>query len=49
MLHLGDIKKMSGYDIPPVDVITGGSPHSTKDLQRLEACLTGSVDSLCVG
>ena len=26
MKHLGDITKMSGYDIPPVDVITGGSP-----------------------
>ena len=24
--HLGDITKISGYDIEPVDVITGGSP-----------------------
>lgn len=26
MVHLGDITKMSGYAIPPVDVITFGSP-----------------------
>ena len=26
MQHLGDITKLSGYDLPPVDVITGGSP-----------------------
>lgn len=26
MVHLGDITKMSGYTIPPVDVITFGSP-----------------------
>ena len=26
MLHLGDITKMNGYDIPPVDCIVGGSP-----------------------
>lgn len=26
MAHLGDITKMDGHDIPPVDVISGGSP-----------------------
>lgn len=26
MRHLGDITKIHGYDIEPVDVITGGSP-----------------------
>lgn len=26
MVHLGDITKISGYEIEPVDVITGGSP-----------------------
>lgn len=26
MQHLGDITKLSGYDLPPVDVISGGSP-----------------------
>jgi hypothetical protein len=24
--HFGDITKLSGYDLPAVDVITGGSP-----------------------
>lgn len=26
MLHLGDIREIDGGKIPPVDVITGGSP-----------------------
>ena len=26
MIHVGDITKLHGYDLPPVDVITGGSP-----------------------
>lgn len=26
MLHLGDITKINGAEIPPVDIITGGSP-----------------------
>lgn len=26
MIHLGDITKINGANIPPVDVITGGSP-----------------------
>ncbi len=26
MKHLGDITKINGAEIPPVDVITGGSP-----------------------
>ena len=26
MKHLGDICKINGAEIPPVDVITGGSP-----------------------
>ena len=26
MKHYGDITKLSGYDLPPVDIITGGSP-----------------------
>lgn len=26
MKHFGDITKLSGYDLPIVDVITGGSP-----------------------
>lgn len=26
MIHLGDIAKLSGYAVAPVDVVTGGSP-----------------------
>lgn len=26
MKHFGDICKLSGFDLPPVDIITGGSP-----------------------
>ena len=26
MKHYGDITKLSGYELPPVDVVTGGSP-----------------------
>ena len=26
MKHYGDITRLSGYILPPVDVITGGSP-----------------------
>ena len=33
MLHLGDITKISGAEIPPVDVITFGSP--CQDLSQI--------------
>lgn len=26
MIHFGDITQISGYAVPPVDVVTGGSP-----------------------
>ena len=26
MKHYGDITKLNGADLPPVDIITGGSP-----------------------
>ena len=26
MVHVGDITKLDGADLPPVDIITGGSP-----------------------
>lgn len=26
MIHVGDITKLNGADLPPVEVITGGSP-----------------------
>jgi DNA (cytosine-5)-methyltransferase 1 len=29
MIHVGDITKLNGADLPPVDIITGGSPCRT--------------------
>ena len=26
MIHVGDITKLNGAELPPVDIITGGSP-----------------------
>lgn len=28
MIHLGDITKLNGWEIPPVDIVTGGEPVS---------------------
>lgn len=47
MLHLGDIKNIHGYDIPPVDVVTGGSPCQDISLARYNrAGLAGNQSSL---
>ena len=46
MLHLGDITKMSGYDIPPVDVITGGSPCQDLSVAGKRAGLDGARSGL---
>lgn len=46
MLHLGDITKMSGYDIPPVDVITGGSPCQDLSVAGKRAGLDGERSGL---
>lgn len=46
MLHLGDITKMSGYDIPPVDVITGGSPCQDLSVAGKRAGLDGERSCL---
>ena len=26
MLHVGDITRLKGAELPPVDIVTGGSP-----------------------
>ena len=46
MLHLGDITKMSGYDIQPVDVITGGSPCQDLSVAGKRAGLDGARSGL---
>ena len=46
MLHLGDITKMSGYDIPPVDCITGGSPCQDLSVAGKRAGMAGERSGL---
>ena len=44
--HYGDITKMSGYDIEPVDVITGGSPCQDLSVAGKRAGLAGERSGL---
>ena len=46
MKHLGDITKIHGYDIPPVDVITGGSPCQDLSVAGKRAGLDGERSGL---
>lgn len=45
-MHLGDIKNIHGYDIPPVDVITGGSPCQDLSVAGKRAGLDGERSGL---
>ena len=46
MKHYGDITKLSGYDLPPVDCITGGSPCQDLSLAGKRAGLAGERSGL---
>lgn len=46
MVHLGDITKMSGYTIPPVDVITFGSPCQDLSIAGKRAGMAGERSGL---
>lgn len=46
MLHVGDITKLNGADLPPVDVITGGSPCQDLSVAGARAGLAGSRSRL---
>lgn len=46
MKHLGDITKIHGYDIPPVDIITGGSPCQDLSVAGKRAGLEGERSGL---
>ncbi len=46
MIHLGDITKISGYDVPIVDVITGGSPCQDLSVAGKRAGLAGERSGL---
>ena len=46
MKHYGDITKISGYDIPIVDIITGGSPCQDLSVAGKRAGLAGERSGL---
>lgn len=46
MKHYGDITKLSGYTLPPVDVITGGSPCQDLSIAGNRAGLAGERSGL---
>ena len=46
MRHFGDITKLSGYDLPPVDVVTGGSPCQDLSVAGKRAGLDGERSGL---
>ena len=46
MIHVGDITKLNGADLPPVDVITGGSPCQDLSVAGASAGLAGSRSGL---
>lgn len=46
MRHVGDITELSGYDLPPVDVITGGSPCQDLSIAGGRAGLDGERSGL---
>ena len=46
MIHLGDITKINGAEIPPVDVITGGSPCQDLSVAGKRAGLNGERSGL---
>lgn len=46
MKHLGDITKISGYDVPPVDVVIGGSPCQDLSVAGKRAGLAGERSGL---
>jgi len=46
MRHYGDITKLSGYELPPVDCITGGSPCQDLSVAGNRAGLDGERSGL---
>lgn len=46
MKHLGDITKISGYDVEPVNVIIGGSPCQDLSIAGKRAGLSGERSGL---
>lgn len=48
MKHFGDITKISGYDLPIVDIITGGSPCQDLSVAGKRAGLDGERSGLFI-
>ena len=46
MKHFGDITKLSGYELPMVDCITGGSPCQDLSVAGKRAGLAGERSGL---
>ena len=46
MKHYGDITKLNGYELPVVDVITGGSPCQDLSVAGKRAGLAGERNGL---
>ena len=46
MKHYGDITKLSGYELPPVDCVCGGSPCQDLSVAGLRAGLDGERSGL---
>ena len=46
MKHYGDITQLSGYTLPPVDIITGGSPCQDLSVAGLGKGLSGTRSGL---
>lgn len=46
MMHVGDITKLNGADLPPVDIITGGSPCQDLSVAGSRAGLAGARSGL---
>ncbi len=46
MIHVGDITQLNGADLPPVDIITGGSPCQDLSVAGARAGLAGKCSGL---
>lgn len=46
MIHVGDITKLNGAELPPVDIICGGSPCQDLSVAGTRAGLSGSRSGL---
>ncbi len=46
MIHVGDITQLNGSDLPPVDIITGGSPCQDLSVAGARAGLAGKRSGL---